>query len=317
MQRVAFLKAGYLGRDATVMATLSGLLWAFVLTVLFGFASSNVVWLAARMIGVAPRAFEYWPPGLHLLAGLANAWVLLGAVALVAGRWLGRDLRSLVTMRPRFRWQLLVEAALVWLVLRLLVETALRVADGGGAVPAQFDVGRFLFWLPAAIAFALIQVGAEEIVFRGFVLQSFARVLPAGPSIVLASVVWAEMHGQYGVPGKVSLALTGVLLAWLAVRDDGLERAIGLHVGHNLLFFTLFTGTGSPVFEAQPGGATFGTGWTHPAATFVLIALFLLVSEKLLPRLRRWRAMARTRVRTQESNPDALPDPVAPRQFGA
>jgi hypothetical protein len=142
-------------------------------------------------------------------------------------------------------------------------------------------------WLPIVCAFTLLQAGGEEIIFRGYLLQSFRRVLPIGASVVIVSVLFSLIHGQYALPGKVSLALSSVFACWLAWRDDGLERAIGLHVGNNVLGFATLRGTGTPVFAGSLPGQTFGTSWRHPLVTILLIVLFVLVAEYVWPRVRR------------------------------
>ncbi|HVT78547.1 MAG TPA: CPBP family intramembrane glutamic endopeptidase [Acidimicrobiales bacterium] len=86
------------------------------------------------------------------------------------------------------------------------------------------------FWLLAV----LLVVGAplvEEIFYRGMLLRSLKRSLPAWPSIVTCGVVFGAAHFDLvTLPG---LAAFGIVLAWLSDRSDRLGPNILAHAAFN------------------------------------------------------------------------------------
>lgn len=82
----------------------------------------------------------------------------------------------------------------------------------------------------------LLVIGApvvEEIFYRGMLLTSLERRLPAWPAIITTGVIFGAVHFNiYTLPG---LALFGVALAWLAHRSSRLGPAIVAHATFNLV----------------------------------------------------------------------------------
>jgi membrane protease YdiL (CAAX protease family) len=80
----------------------------------------------------------------------------------------------------------------------------------------------------------LLVVGAplvEEIFYRGLLLRSLKRYVPAWPAIILCGAIFGAAHFDLvTLPG---LALFGVLLAWLAHRSGRLGPNIVAHAAFN------------------------------------------------------------------------------------
>jgi uncharacterized protein len=80
----------------------------------------------------------------------------------------------------------------------------------------------------------LLVVGAplvEELFYRGLLLRSLNRYVPAIPSIVLCGVVFGAAHFDLvTLPG---LALFGMVLAWLAQRNGRLGPSVLAHAAFN------------------------------------------------------------------------------------
>lgn len=114
----------------------------------------------------------------------------------------------------------------------------------GGTILWALVVSGFIFMLGAA---------AEEMLFRGYALQTLLRSWPAGVALVLPSVFFALVH--LGNPNLVSpfftfinTALAGVWLAVAYWRTRSLWLAFGLHWGWNL--------TQGPVLGSPVSGLT-------------------------------------------------------------
>ncbi len=82
----------------------------------------------------------------------------------------------------------------------------------------------------------LLVVGAplvEEIFYRGLLLRSLKRHLPAAPSILLTGLIFGA--GHFNLVTLPGLALFGAVLAWQAHRTGRLGLNIVTHAGFNLL----------------------------------------------------------------------------------
>ena len=89
--------------------------------------------------------------------------------------------------------------------------------------------GKFLLILMTVVLAPV----AEEIFYRGLVLTSLRRALPAWAAVVITGVVFGVMHFEWLQLG--GLALFGILAGALAVKTGRLGPAILAHVGFNAI----------------------------------------------------------------------------------
>ena len=106
----------------------------------------------------------------------------------------------------------------------------------------------WLAWLPVALLGLLIQTGAEELVFRGYLQQQLAaRFLSRWVWMVVPSVLFGLVHyapDEMGGAVWMVVFVTGffgLLLADLTARSGSIGMAWGLHFANNLLAMFLFT----------------------------------------------------------------------------
>jgi membrane protease YdiL (CAAX protease family) len=206
-----------------------------------------LLWIVAVVplfIVVGPQ--EDGAAGLIVL-GAAIA-VLLPAAFLAAriarGRW-----RTLLSVDGHLRWR--------WFALCLAVALAEGVLSAGAEAlfsalgsPLGATRGEWVGWarfvpLAVTVVVAIVpQAAAEEVVFRGTLLQALgAWVHPTWFPILLSSVAFGLMHGL-SLPLFVATATLGLVCAWLTIRTGGLEAAVALHVLHNVSFFLAEAATG-------------------------------------------------------------------------
>lgn len=106
----------------------------------------------------------------------------------------------------------------------------------------------WLMFLPLAIIGLLIQTGAEELVFRGYLQQQLAARFASRwiwmmlPSVVFGLVHYApdELGGSLW-PVLFTTGFFGLLMADLTARSGALGMAWGLHFANNFLAMMLFT----------------------------------------------------------------------------
>jgi membrane protease YdiL (CAAX protease family) len=182
-----------------------------------------------------------------LTLGLAAATLL--PAALLAARVTGRPWRALLSVEGRVRWRWLaicLVAAIAEGVLVIVAEVVFA-ALGTPLGPARGDWvgwGRFVPLALAVVVAIVPQATAEEVVFRGTLVQALgAWVRPAWFGLLLSSVAFGLVHAL-PLPGFVATGTLGLVCAWLTVRTGGLEAAVALHVLHNVSFFLVEAATG-------------------------------------------------------------------------
>jgi uncharacterized protein len=100
----------------------------------------------------------------------------------------------------------------------------------------------WLALLPVAFLGVFIQSSAEEIVFRGYLLQALAaRFRPRAvwlgvPASLFGALHWdTATHGQNAWLVALSAGLTGLILGDVTARYGDLSPAIGLHFANNVM----------------------------------------------------------------------------------
>jgi membrane protease YdiL (CAAX protease family) len=113
--------------------------------------------------------------------------------------------------------------------------------DMGGDFVPNMSYGSWLVLLAPSLAFILVQVSAEEIVFRGYVQQQLAARFQS-PLIwmVLPSGLFALGHYLPDTAGENALLIAiwagvfGILMADLTARSGSLGPAIAVHFWNNV-----------------------------------------------------------------------------------
>lgn len=206
-----------------------------------GIIVATVVWVAAAaglaLVGKAlvGPAGETPDPRLSLVLGL------FGFGGLSAGVWLAA--RFLHRRRPvrllgpgGVRWRQVAAGAAV-----------VAVAAAFAAVPLVTLVGAhrqtpgvaWAFWLPVAIPAIIVQASAEELAFRGYLMQALAARFGT-PLLwwVLPALLFGLLHWDpagLGWMAVVAATVSGLVLADVTVRTGNLSAAIGLHVANNII----------------------------------------------------------------------------------
>lgn len=205
------------------------------------------------------------------------AWVLMLGVHQVRPRWLS-------SVQPRIRWRYLLGSLLVAVVALngvLLLSTLvageeLRFAPQPG------------FWgfLVAILLTSPLQAIAEEVFFRGYLLQALGSLV-AQPwfGVVVSAVVFALLHGVQNPALFASRLAFGLLAGVLVWRTGGLEAGIAAHIVNNVFAYGIAGVTSSiaalkTVREISWADAAFDVGG------FALFAVLAYALFRLL-RLRR------------------------------
>ena len=160
---------------------------------------------------------------------------------------------DIVTSRPKFNWQRFLFGAGVWAILTLTTLSITIYTRENNEIILQFN---FLTFIGLAIISLLLlpfQTAFEEIMFRGYLMQGFALFFKSRwISFVLVALLFGIMHSanpevkNFGAEVTLPQYITmGLLLGFIALKDEGLELAIGLHAANNILAALTFTSDSS------------------------------------------------------------------------
>jgi uncharacterized protein len=268
----------------------SYLWWRSVLGVIFGLSLFVLVttvvsralvmlfWAATsgdQMIGdYFARAFAFEQP-LGMLAvnlGLATlipiSWALMAMIHHMRPRWLS-------SVQPRIRWGYLFGC----LAIAAVVLNGVLLLSRTAGEPLNFDPQPgFWGFLGVIVLTSPIQAAAEEIFFRGYLLQALGSLV-AKPwfGVVVSSVVFALLHGTQNLPlfvDRLGFALLAGLLVW---RTGGLEAGIAAHVINNVFAYVI---AGLTTSIAELKGIQ-GISWVDAGFNVGGFAVFALVAYGL------------------------------------
>lgn len=195
-----------------------------------GLGSNDPRFLTDIMTGSTPLAMYI------LLFGFVFMAVGVG----ISARLLqDRSFLSLFGPLPLLRRDFRLVSLAVLSVLALVL--VLPPWDMGEPYVPNMALGRWLTLLVPSLVFILLQVSAEEIVFRGYIQQQLAaRFRSPWVWMVLPSVLFAIAHYQPETAGENALLIVvwagvfGILMADLTARSGSLGPAIAVHLWNNV-----------------------------------------------------------------------------------
>ena len=229
--------------------------WMFLLTFLLTaglFIYSLVIFLFfSDGIDLAKQQqmlFELVPSKNFWLAfNLLPFAFLLGLLFLLVKKLHQRSILSLTTSRKKVDWSR-VFFSFSLIVLITLVSFGISYYNDPSEVVLQLDPLKFGILVVISLLFFPFQIGLEEYLFRGYMMQHLGVLLKnRWMPLLITSILFGVFHsanpevGEMGYMIMVFYIGTGLLLGIMTLMDDGLELALGFHLGNNLLAATLVT----------------------------------------------------------------------------
>ena len=196
---------------------------------------------------------------------------MLPFAALFLGMWFVNrflhqlNFHQLVTSRRDVDWNRVLFSFWLWggvTIIQLLFGCLIAPEE----YVFNFKLQTFLPLLFLGILLIPIQTSAEELLFRGYLLQGFGvlfknRWLP----LILTSVLFGGLHyanpevDQFGLGIMFYYIGTGFFLGIITLVDEGLELALGFHAANNLFGALLMSSEWSAfqtdailIFTGQP-----------------------------------------------------------------
>ena len=191
-------------------------------------------------------------PMLEFVAVNLSIFMMLAGLV-VTVKWIhGRPLMSLVAPDLRIDWRRVARGAAAWLVIGAVMALAEHLLFPDRYY-LSYNAERFYPFLVAVLLLTPLQAAAEELVFRGYLMQGLGLLTRRPLAVAVASsIAFTLPHlmnpevDQYGVAIMAANYFTiGMLLATATLRDGRLELAIGLHVINNVFLALMANYEGS------------------------------------------------------------------------
>lgn len=206
-----------------------------------------------------------------------------------------RPFRTLITPGDRISWRRIGQGFSVFFILKV-VEVLVSYLIAPQDFTFSFEPRSFALFVPIVFLVTPLQTTAEELFFRGYLLQGIGSKLGKWMAIVLPSLLFMLLHTsnpevltQQSWQGTTSVVLyyfiIGAFLAWLTLKDKTLELAIGVHAANNIATFLMVTSDNSvlpspAIFKIETMEASFALIFF----TLVFLLIFSFIVFKLLKR---------------------------------
>lgn len=233
----------------------------YILTVLIVFVAIQIASLPLMIYLLVTNPEALQNGGLEVMTD-TNPGLALTLFTFVAGffalflcvRYIHKkNYLDIVTGRPKFDWRRFFFGAGVWAVLNLLTILVTICSSENNEIIFQFEPASFIGLAVISLLLLPFQTAFEEIMFRGYLMQGFALFFKSRwISFIIVAILFGLMHGanpevknfgaEIALPQYIVM---GLILGFIALKDEGLELAIGLHAANNILMALTFTSDSS------------------------------------------------------------------------
>lgn len=187
------------------------------------------------------------PNNLSLVINLLPFVFLLGMLFLLVYFLNERNVITLTTSREKVDFKRILFAFGLIVVISVLGFAASYYADSSNII-WNFHPTKFFLLLAISLLLFPFQIGLEEYLFRGYLMQQIGIVVKnRWFPLLFTSIVFGLFHSanpevaEMGFGVMIFYIGTGLLLGIMTLMDDSLELALGFHLGNNLMASILLT----------------------------------------------------------------------------
>ena len=254
----------------------------FLISIIYVFSSFGWFIVLDRLAEIRLEGLGSTPADLAAL--LFSFFFIWLGIALVC-RWLHRHpLHALYGPTYKINWQHFLIGAGLAFATAIISETSISVIswylfDPSSQANPNITATLWLRWVIPISALIFVQIGAEEMLFRGYLLQHIrARGGRFWWSIFLPSFLFGMLHFDFPIFGvnaffyMLHTSVAGIILCLVTLKTGNLGAALGLHFGVNalMLIFGLeghLDGMSLFVIQLDPKGA-------QATLSFLIFTLF-------------------------------------------
>lgn len=238
------------------------------------------------------KMMEMMPKNIFLAINLIVFVPLLGLLFLLVYLVHQRSIRSLTTSRPKVDFKRVFFSFSLIVAFTLLTFGISYFMDDSNIV-WNFHPVQFAILVIISLLLFPIQIGFEEYLFRGYLMQQLGityrnRWFP----LVFTSVVFGLFHSANPEVAEMGYGVmafyigTGFLLGIMTLMDEGMELALGFHLGNNLMAALLITSD----YSALQTDALFRyTGQENTADTLVEMIVSIAIAYPVILLILAWK----------------------------
>jgi uncharacterized protein len=206
-----------------------------------------------------------------------------------------RGVRTLVTGRGSVNKKRIAQGFGLWFAL-MCGSSLVGFLLAPASISLGLNLAAFLPFALLALILTPIQTTAEELYFRGYLVQGASLISGTPIFLVLVSAVLFVLPHllnpealEGGIPAVLLYLVLGAFLASISLADGTLELAIGVHAANNLFGALVIGYPGSVLGETRSIFSVAGRDdpWSTLVLTLVMSALFYLLVFVLPKRGRR------------------------------
>ena len=226
-----------------------------------------------------------------------------------------RPMLSMITGHRFFRWKKFFWGAGVWFGL-LAVYYIFATVTGTQKIELQFNPSVLILLAVVSLLLLPLQTGFEEVLFRGYLMQGFARIFKyKWLALLFTALIFGGLHlfnpevREYGtlivLPQYIWF---GIFFGVCTILDEGLELAWGVHAINNVFLSIFFTQDAS----ALPTPAMYRITDFDPLADLIALLTLSVVFIFLARRKFQWPAWNYlfTKISQPEKVEEDFTDPV-------
>lgn len=188
-----------------------------------------------------------WPKIISLIVNLIPFVFLLTILFVLVYALHKRSILSLTTSRNKVDYKR-IAFSFGLIVFLSLVSFGISYYNDHSNLVWNFHLYKFLLLFIVSCILFPFQIGFEEYLFRGYLMQQIGIIAKnRWTPFLVTSVLFGLFHSAnpevsemgYGV--MVFYIGTGFLLGLMALMDEGLELSLGFHLGNNMMAALLVT----------------------------------------------------------------------------
>ena len=227
-----------------------------IVIIIFVFIVANIPHMLAMVYEVGleqlgsmdtAEQLKILPSNKNLVLMLFPFAVVTGLILLLVRKLHKLSIVEFITSRKKIDWKRFGFAFFSITFLTSLLFVGSYISNPND-FQLNFDAQAFAVLFVIAIVMVPLQTSAEELFFRGYLMQGLGQVFTKRLiPLLITSLLFGYMHysnpevEKLGPLLMVSYVSTGFFLGIITLMDEGLELALGFHAGNNLLISLLVT----------------------------------------------------------------------------
>jgi membrane protease YdiL (CAAX protease family) len=226
--------------------------WRVVITALLTtgiFIGNFIVYftMTDKQMKAAYDMMKHIPNNLSLVINLLPFVFLLGMLFVLVYFLNERNILTLTTSKEKVDFKRILFSFGLIVVISVIGFAVSYYSDSSNII-WNFHPTKFFILLAISLLLFPFQIGLEEYLFRGYLMQQIGIVVKnRWFPLLFTSTVFGLFHSanpevaEMGFGVMIFYIGTGLLLGIMTLMDDSLELALGFHLGNNLMASLLLT----------------------------------------------------------------------------